>query len=213
MSRKLFTAAPSNKWLRNAVAGGEYSTPYAYILGYYEAAETLAMAALRGGTQDTLFFPICFNYRHYVELSLKHLIIATEKFYVVLEELGDTRGTLRESAQSEIINDHSLERLFRLLVERLQLVTDEKFDDTIRKTIMQLHGMDPDGQNFRYPRRTDDRLALPEQSAYDLEIIRRRMEEVYNYLSGLDIWLSENTSLALELLHEWQQQMPDFLLG
>jgi hypothetical protein len=204
MSNKLFTPAPPNKWQRNAVVGGIFSTPYAHILGYYRAADVLVQATLEAGghANDVLFYPICFNYRHYVELSLKHLIIYTERFYKILDEIGDTRGQLDKSVRDEL-EGHSLERLFNLFIERLQLLTDEKFDDNIRIIIMQLHGMDPDGQNFRYVYRLNGKLAMPSQGWYDLEIVRRRMEDVCNYLSGIDIWLQDNLDLALDFLSEY----------
>ncbi len=206
MSKKLFVPAPPSKWKQNAVAGGSYSAPYAYIAGYYQAAEILARSALQEGKQDTLFFPACFNYRHYVELSLKHLIVTAERFYAVLDELGSAYGRLGSSAEALIINEHSLERLLRLLLERLGLVNDERFDDNVRISLIQLHNMDPDGQTFRYSYRTDGKLSLPDQGRYDLENIRTCIENVYNYLSGIDMWLHYNTDLALELLYELQQR-------
>jgi len=97
MTDKLFVSAPSNRWSCTAVAGGKYSEPYAYMLGYYKAGKKLASLAIyERRNQDILFFPICFNYRHYVELTLKHLILSAEKYYFVL------RGLEPENVKSEL---------------------------------------------------------------------------------------------------------------
>jgi len=198
MTKKLFTPAPSNKWRRNAIAGGYHS---AYIEGYYEAANTLLKYALGNGGQDLYFYPICFNYRHFLELMLKHLILRTEHYHEILVEIGEKNAQMYQSVKEEIQKEHSLQKLIQWLTERLSLVDpEEPFDKDIVKTINQLHSVDPNGQIFRYPFTKDGSLTLPEQKHYDIEIIRRRMEEVYDYLGGTDAFLDYNIDLAYGLL-------------
>jgi hypothetical protein len=207
VSKKLFTPSPASKWHQEVIAGGEYTARFAYILGYYEGARALAEAAIREKVEGdpfffsgNLFYPICFNYRHFIELSLKHLICATEDLYTLLDRTGDTRGTLSESAAQKLVYEHSLERLLNWLIERLKLVTDNQLDDNVRRIIVQFHNMDPDSQVFRYPTRKDGKLTLPEPREYDLENIRKLMEDVHNEFSGLDAWLDYHADQADEFL-------------
>ena len=209
MTRKLFAPDPITQWNRNAVVGGRHSAPYAYISGYYQAAERLTEAALTSGYKDTLFFPICFNYRHYVELALKHLIMVAEDFHSILEQLGDARGKLSESAKLKIVHVHSLEQLLSWFVERLALVTDTNLSDDVCRIIKQLHHMDPNGQTFRYPFAKDGSLMLPDQRLYDLANIRILMEEVESELSGVDAWLEYNTEQAYEYYKMLQEAAQD----
>jgi len=212
MSKKVFRPAPPGKWHREAHIGDHHSTEYFCAQGYHRAANILTKEAVESREdplKDALFFPICSNYRHYLELSLKKLILGLEKYYEVLEEFGETKGKLKESASSRVLGIHSLESLLSWLMERFALVTDEQFDPDSRDTIIAIHNMDPDGQNFRYPFRMDGKLALPTNVNYDLENIRSRMEKVELYLSGLDLWMHEESKSILEYAHEMQEYYQD----
>jgi hypothetical protein len=189
----LFQPAPFHEWQRNAVAGGDYSARGAYIIGFYRAAEALVFVAIEEHKNDILFFPICFNYRHWLELILKQLIVLAEKLCLVLKEIGDIPDS------SEIINwsktkpkGHNLESLLKSLLTRLSFISKEEFDKNVVDLIVQIYKMDPDGQNFRYPYRTDETLAMEKQNLYDLEHIRVEMENIFNYLSGIEAWLDFN---------------------
>jgi hypothetical protein len=186
MANRLFK--PSKIWYHNAVAGGAYSAPYAYILGYYSAAENLAQIAIENRELDTLFFPICFNYRHYMELSLKHLILNFEQFAVVLEELG-YKGKTTESVADKAKKEHGLGKLLNWLVVRFEKVTDEKLDNDLQELILEFHNIDPNGQIFRYPTLKGNSFSLPYQKLYDVENIRHKMQEINIHFSGMDSWL------------------------
>lgn len=207
MQKKLFK--PSKIWYHNAVVGGKYSAPYAYILGYYLAAESLTKVAIESENLDILFFPICFNYRHYIELSMKHLIASTELFTNVSARLG-YGSEITNSVVSKIKNEHSLAKLLQWLIERLNKFSGEPFDSELRELINEFHNMDPNGQIFRYPVLKNGELSLPDQKNYDVENIRCQMEKVNNYFSGMDAWLEENTQLAIEMLHDFLQEMAEF---
>lgn len=214
MKDKLFISTSPKRFSQNAVVGGFYSEPYIYIEGYYKASEFIISSALNDLENSSdltfLFHPILFNYRHYVELHLKHLIKQTENLYSVLKELDSTRGELRESVTDQLTNTHRLNRLLDWLIERVQLVTDETLDKKILETIRQLDEMDPDGQNFRYAFRTNGKQSLPKQISTDIEIIRKRMVDVHNDLSWLDIWLHEEIQSACEFLYEYQREFQDY---
>ncbi|MBE9487311.1 MAG: hypothetical protein IMY82_09120, partial [Chloroflexi bacterium] len=114
------------------------------------------------------------------------------------------------SVKEEINNEHNLSKLIQWLTERLSIVEPEDpFDKKIIKTINQLHSVDPNGQTFRYPFRQNGSLTLQKQKHYDIEIIRRRMEDVYFYLGGADSFLGNNIDLATEWLAELNSSLSD----
>lgn len=207
MGKKLFTTAPIKKASNNAIIGGPHASRYAYIHGYYEGATILANSAIKKGPKDLLFYPVCFNYRHYLELHLKSLIIGTEQLYFVMDELGDAKGKLDLSAQNQLDSIHSIECLFNLFKKRLDLVSDEIFDPVARKTIMQLHSTDSDGQAYRYHERTNKMPSLPEVKHYDLSNIVDRMKEVHDLLFGVDLWLDHYYGIATAIVDDLK---PDY---
>ena len=214
MAKKLFVPAPPQRWQQGAAVGGNNSTIGAYFFGYYEAGNILADAALsRTGVADQLFYPICYSYRHYVELSLKYLVEETEKLAGILDELGDLKGKMIQSAGPELLKNHSLERLLRLLEERLALVSDEPLPPEIRPLIILFHSMDPDGQSFRYPTRTSGSPAFPAPTQYDLESIKSGMVQVRRCFLGIDGWLDHTRALAGDYLQTLQDEMGAWSVG
>ena len=84
MQKKLFKKATIKEMEEMATIGGHNHTRYSYINGYYEAGKGLidiAISEKYSHKKDTLFYPICYNYRHYLELHLKSLIMDTEILY------------------------------------------------------------------------------------------------------------------------------------
>jgi len=208
------------------------------MLGYYKAGEKLAALVIcEERNQDILFFPICFNYRHYVELTLKHLIKSAEKYYFVLRELGpeNVRSELNRSFlfprkrrfRSFIPNTktharvlwksnpkrnlrltatHNLKILLQWLIDRLQLISNQKFDNNIRNIILELNKIDPKGQSFRYGLLTNDVFSMKYTKNYNLEEIYKNMKDVYSYLSGIDIFLTEETQDVMDDLYQIQEE-------
>lgn len=193
MSLKLFIK-PKRIDLRNSaiVGGRHYSDIYIYILGYYEAAKRLADSALNEGFQDALFYPMCFNYRHYLELSLKNLIINCENYYSMLEKWGEVKNILKKTVKNRLTKTHSLAVLLSWFKERFDLVSDETFDKNIYKIIIDFHNFDPIGQCFRYPSKTDGSVSFSIENIYDIKNIKDKMEKVSNYLNAVDTWITEN---------------------
>lgn len=208
MKDKLFTSTP--KKYESAVAGGAYCESYVYIEGYYRTSELIVLSILNNKNKfhqmQFLFLPLMFNYRHYVELHLKHLIKQAEKLYFALKIMGGTRGELNESVISQLTKTHGLETLLEWLKGRIKLVTDETLDEKLLKTIRQLNEVDSDGQNFRYSVRTNCKKSLPNQFSADIEKICSRMQDIHNYLSGIDIWLDEEIRSVYEFLYECQEE-------
>jgi HEPN domain-containing protein len=210
VAKKLFIPAPPQRWEQAASAGGHKSTIDSYFWGYYEAGNILADACLtEASVADELFYPACFNYRHYVELTLKYLIQESVKLSEILDELGALRGKMDPDACSGLLGIHSLERLLRLLEEHLVLVSEEPFPNDVRALILELHNIDPDGQVFRYPTRTKGRPSFPSSVRYDLNAVKEGMHKVHGCLLGIDGWLDHTRDIATDYLGALQSELGD----
>lgn len=203
MDSEVFKPAPSGKQVRNAFAGGD-SAKYFCARGYDMAAEQLMDYAVKtrvSPDKHALFFPICFCYRHYIELSLKESIILTEEYYPVLKEFGSTRGKLQSvKADLTASKGHHLLTLVGWLDERLKRVSRWGFDKDTRKVISRFDEMDPSGMAFRYPTDKDWKLFLENGKLYDLATIQSSMKKVHAYLDGLGTYLKVEHEQAIEEL-------------
>lgn len=210
MKKQLFTTAPIQDSSNNAIIGEYYTLRYAYINGYYEAAKILVDTALNGNSKDILFYPICFNYRHYLELHLKSLVELTEELYLKMELLGYAKNNLDKTAENGLDKVHSIEVLFKYFEKRLKLVAinGEVFDPNIRKYIMQFHNIDSDGQKFRY-HITKQQSSFPNPQEYDLKNISTLMEEIKRLLYGVDGWLEHYSEMSNSIIEEMNEYQKD----
>lgn len=210
MKKQLFRKTSIYEY--TATVGGYNHTRYTYINGYYEAGKELVDIAIseQVGTykKDTLFYPVCYSYRHYIELHLKSLIIDTEILYDKMDTLGYLKnGTLSNKISDELDNTHSLNELFELFYERLNLVSDEKFPSDIKKYIKQMYDMDKNGQRFRYHIGTNKKINFSEQEKFDLKNISTIMEEIHNLLWGVDGWLDHYIQMSNDIIHDYEAEM------
>jgi hypothetical protein len=102
-------------------------------------AETIAVRGPHRPELDVLAYPLLFCWRHYVELELKQLIPSARQ---LLEEPPDPKEKPH----------HHLRELWsicRNLLERIDSRNSDDYDNAGR-LILELDGLDPDGQHFRY---------------------------------------------------------------
>jgi len=110
-----------------------------YSKGYKDAADRLVEYTQKDKTSlNFLVFPILFLYRHYLELALKEIIIAANRY---LEEHNS-------------IKSHNLIQLW----ERVKgLISDANLDissddvNTVENQIFQFDNLDKSSMTFRYP--------------------------------------------------------------
>ena len=213
MINKTFNSSKTRNWQNEAMVGGNYLLgSNNHIHGYYKAADILVNSALDSHVdrdRDMLFFPIVFNYRHYIESSLKELIEKAEDSYDVLEQIESTYGELKKRVKNKL-DTHCLKTLLKYLAERLRLISEVNFEESICETILDIHRLDPGSITFRYPLDKHGKLTLPEQKTYDLRNIQERMKVVRNSFEGATTWLQVTTDSALEWLSIQQEQMLEF---
>jgi hypothetical protein len=216
MKKQLFTK--TSIFENTATVGGYNNTRYQYINGYYEAGYELvniAISELHGTyKKDILFYPICYSYRHYLELHLKSLIKDTEILYDKMDQLGYLKnGTLSEKISDNLDNIHNINTLFELFYKRLNLVSDEKFPDDIKKYIKQMHDMDTNGQKFRYYIDKNKNINFLQYEQFDIKNISDIMKEVNSLLWGVDGWLDYHINMSDSIMSdisEYEEDMSEY---
>lgn len=198
---KLFASAPRGRGMDNAIVGGHWAGRYTYVNGYYHAALVLARAALGKEPQDLLFYPICYNYRHCVELHLKAMVVEAEALHAALEKWGEPVDAMPPKPK-KMMDGHSLSSLFGWLEKALDVFSDEKVDPKVRKAIFDLDRLDFDGQAFRYEARKDGSLTMPDQVHVDVRNLMDRMERVHFHLAGIDMWMADRRETVLSIIDD-----------
>jgi hypothetical protein len=101
--------------------------------------------------------------------------------------------------------EHDVLKLWRQVQPRLaSAFPDEPPSDAanVGRVIQQLHSADPDGQNFRYHRRTDGSLALTGIDRVDIRAWHDALLRASNFLEGAVGQLSEYQQLKDDLERE-----------
>jgi hypothetical protein len=111
---------------------------YDYSWGYFEGTRLLlADAKVPGATIDVLVYPICFNFRHAVELYVKYIIA----------DLSRVQGTGRQYQAR-----HSLLRNWKKAKTLLKAIDHATGDTALfEEVVKHIEEVDPTGQTFRYP--------------------------------------------------------------
>jgi len=169
---------PAAEPLDNAlIADNEHTRLVLMTDGYKQAADLMVKHATENpSTRDFLVFPILFNYRHFLELSLKYH----------LATFGRTVDIMPNWAS------HDLEELFFSfweLLERFGTSDPDEADPIVGEVILEFAKIDPGSYSNRYP---VDRKGNPipiGQSALDLENLADVIKAVDAYFTGTDGYL------------------------
>jgi HEPN domain-containing protein len=118
--------------------------------GFKEAADQIATLAFeRWPNSSHLWHPLCFNYRHYVELTLKGIL--SEQFHNV--PFGHDISKLWRQCRSIFIEELHFDEIDMMISE-------------IDAVVEHLHKFDPKSTAFRYPaERQSDEIEI---NIYDL---------------------------------------------
>jgi hypothetical protein len=171
--------------------GGPY-TFHAYSLGYFDAARILVQAAIdQQISVDLGVYPITYNYRHAIELALKHL------------------GDLLPQIWNESIPNcptHDLRKLWDLVRPYLQ--RDTNFDDGKTIAFMDtfladITQFDASAEVFRFPSDKSGNFYLQDVAHINLLVLGENMEVVREIFGT---WF-----LAAEVLLEMKRQMDSAL--
>lgn len=147
--------------------------------GYKKAADLMVKRTIEDWRErDLLVFPIIFNYRHFLELSLKYHL--------------STYGQGVDIAPNW--NSHDLVDLwkdFKKMLGRYGIDDPDEVDPVVKSIIVNYAKADPGSFSHRYP---VDRQGNPlpvDQRELDLENLADVMSAVAGYFNGTDGYLSE----------------------
>lgn len=212
MTNEIFKPVKASQRQNNAIVGGAFHSNYTYAIGYQIAGDILIDKAVEDKSQDLLFFPICFNYRHFIELSLKELICSIEclnrvNITCIRSKPISSIKTIQEVVNS--LNDmrHSIQKLAEWLKKSLSETLDEQFDSKIWDYLIEWHNNDPNCQTFRYAMNKKLEPFFPKQKHYDLKNIKSKMKEIDKYFSGLDAHISYQIEIAEDMVSEYNEKI------
>lgn len=164
--------APGDDWWHNACLNFMGGDPqwFGYARGYKLAGDIcVAHISEKRGDQDFLVYPILFNYRQYIKLSLKSIIRDARK---LLDERGDVPQT------------HNLLALWNTakpLILRAEPKGDRRDIPNVGECLRRFDELDPTSQNFRYPVDGEGQPSLPS----DLHRVNlRQVRDVVDRLGG-----------------------------
>lgn len=179
----------SQAWGQNA-----HIEPYGHgrlvmmMTGYKKAADLIVAHVARdrhdGGA---LVFPAVFNYRQFIELSLKYLIAT----------YGYTVGISAEW------NTHNLKTLWQTFLRVLEGYGHEDTEGTdlvVEEIILEFSKVDPRSFSYRYPVDTKGNLVTLAHQEIDLHRLADVMHGLDGYFSGCDGYL-DNLQEAVRPCH------------
>ena len=163
--------------------GWEGVGPFAlwrYAQAYYESAEYLfdkfKSSSGNNAVLDNTGITMCFLYRHFVELSIKHLFVnlvcqTKEEYKTFLQRKHNLKKLWRDTKPK-------LEELIKRVGSSVDMVVLEHY-------IMEFHSFDKDSMAMRYPM-TMDLKPMKKQIRLDIYNLHDRMEELYWAFEGLN---------------------------
>jgi hypothetical protein len=129
-----------------------------------------------------LVYPILFNYRHGLETAIKW----------VLNHYG------RYAAIAAYKTDHDLFNLWKVCRQVIIEVGSEGEDDealnAVEKIVHEFHAVDRGSFSFRYSTNRNGKVVQLPNFEIDLENVRKVMEGVDNFFTGVDGQLDHNSS-------------------
>lgn len=214
MKKQLFKKSSMQEIKESSTLGNQkVDAKYAYINGYYQAGNHLIETSIKMTNtidKDSLIYPICFNYRHYIELHLKSLIEKSEILYDKMEQLGYLQnGELPEKISHSLDNTHSLYELLASLKNILFFIaiSNEEFPKDIEKYIQQMHDTDKNGQKYRYHKNKSGKLHFPSEESYNIENMSKIMEEVNSMLWAIDSHIFHYIEMSNDIISDYESEM------
>jgi hypothetical protein len=151
----------------------------AMVRGYKKGSDLMVASATENPTdRDDLVNPIIFNYRQFLELSLKYLISA----------YGPTVG-VEENWKTHDLG--ALWQAFARVLVSYGTPDPDKADPVVEAVMAEFSKIDPDSYSHRYPYDKKGRPLPIATTDLHLPTLADVMKSVENYFIGCDIYLAE----------------------
>lgn len=180
-------------WQCNACLNWSNDALELYVIGYKEAADKLVQNIIENVRhQDSLVFPVCFLYRHYIELRLKELIKSGRR-------LLDEPGTFPQH--------HNILHLWETAANIIRKVSNGKIEPPDFLTlpshvVNEFSKIDPDSSAFRFP--NDKHGANPLDGLTHINL-RRVAQYVGAFANAMDA-ASTGISVYLDQKNEFMKE-------
>lgn len=165
----------------NAHVDTRLSGRSSYANGYFIAADILTRHAHDHRLdRNFLALPICYLYRHNLELQLKELIVVGQRVVGPIDEK---------------INHHRIKRLWAIARKLLHDAAPNKQEpEEFRKVdelIDHIDAVDDDGQAFRFPTKMNGDRSLSTVTEINVDALRETAGSVTLLLWGCIDWLDD----------------------
>lgn len=187
--------AQGREWETNAILHYLPNPFLTYAQGYKEAADTVVKNVEETRwLVDLIVYPVCYLYRHYLELMTKALI---------------NLGHSLEGEDPGFPKHHKLVELWVECRKALESAYPEAPKDEleiVEKCMIELASMDPNGEGFRFPLSKDGKPTLSSAPKHiNLGNIRDVMGRIAGFLEGSYDGMSETLDLKNTLEAEYAQ--------
>jgi len=193
----IFKTSPN--WSMNSCLNYDFDMTATYAQGFKVMAQ-IGVEAIRinGSHQDTLVYPIVFNFRHHVELLLK---IALKYGYNFLDR------------KQGVPKSHDLDLLWKdlngVLIE-VKMKTSEFPDASelknAKRIINELARLDPEGESFRYAKKKSGESSIDQNlTNLNLESFSEAVEKLSNFLESVGSHLGHLSDYKNEAESEMRQ--------
>lgn len=177
---------------------------YPFVHGYKKAADVLvrSLSETNGKSVDSLVYPICYLYRHHIEIFIKDIIQVCGYLYDI-EEVDEYLSKPRHSVSG--LWD-KLKECLKVSGEYKKIIPEELniFDDLVCEFSI----FDRSGTAFRYLKDTNGKILLrnPETQEpvkhCDVLALHDEMQKFSEMLECLDLDLSTKLDFKMEYLSE-----------
>ena len=167
---------------------------FLYSEGYREAGNKLYDYCVENNFfANTLVYPLIYNYRQFLELRLKELILMGHTY---IETDGD------------FPDERSLTKLWNIyrneLLPQIDSTIEKDTLDNVEKLINELNSIDPKSMSFRYPvTKGPNRENSIKMPTIDLENFRNSMNKLMYFFDWQWDMISHYEDLKQEMLSEW----------
>ncbi len=156
---------------------GENGGPYDLIdygKGFFDGAQEIVVAVKeRNGIVDLLVYPICFSFRHGIELYLKAIVKIASQF---------------NQSGREYEKNHSINEYWRMIAEEFAELEDGILDrvqiGVAGDIIADFVQIDPTGQVFRYPEDIKGNVHLTGLGLINVEVLSDGMKILHGLLDS-----------------------------
>lgn len=178
----------------NACLNWMHDSLPAYADGYKRAADLLCTQIIESnaGPIDTLIYPLCSLYRHYIELRLKEII---KDGYLIFD--------IRQGVPTH----HKIVKLWKEAKSfTLKIWPDGPKEEleNLERLLVEFEKADPGAQDFRYPTNKDGENSLKGITHINIRNLQEVMSRVGFLLDGISMGIGEARSHA-EYASQWER--------